>query len=160
METDTEAEGEYVAALTERDRKIYNRGYSAGILARSSIDFGPVPNCDHRTYRDGVAGTDTRNPPDCVSYRDTDDRVANARAKPYSYVCTHVDAYTDADWYHYNIHCTHVDACTEPRTQAQAHLDNDCPYTHDDTDCHACTLAEARAARESNAASRRQPALK
>ena len=51
MDTNTQSEGEYVAALTERDRDIYSRGYSAGILARSHIDFGPIPLFDPRTQR-------------------------------------------------------------------------------------------------------------
>ena len=43
MDTNTETEGQYVASLSERDRDIYSRGYNTGILARSRIDFGPVP---------------------------------------------------------------------------------------------------------------------
>lgn len=50
---DTDTEGEYVAALTERDREIYRRGYNIGLLARSRIDFGSedIPTGDPRTQR-------------------------------------------------------------------------------------------------------------
>ena len=47
-------EGEYVAALTERERDIYSRGYNTGILARGRINFGTVnhpPRCPQNLSR-------------------------------------------------------------------------------------------------------------
>ena len=52
MDTNVETEGEYVAALTERDREIYNRAYNVGILARSRIFFDAGADDDPRTYFD------------------------------------------------------------------------------------------------------------
>ena len=199
--TDTETEGEYVAALTERDREIYNRGYTTGILARGLIHFGAGTflSSDPRTHRgaDHDAGCDadcdkgyaatttvpftnagaatnivpdsdacspctetrahyhrgivyTDPPPGTIpdgdprTHRDGDSdsgtyvtHAADCRGpccNPYSYAYT-PDAFTDCD--HDNLACTHVNAREERRRQAQAHLDNDCPYTHDDTDCDA-----------------------
>ena len=58
MDPNTGTEGEYVAALTERERDIYSRGHNTGLLARGRISFGPIPLFDPRTYRGPDAATD------------------------------------------------------------------------------------------------------
>ena len=78
MDPNTQTEGEYVAALTERERDIYSRGHNTGLLARGRISFGPIPLFDPRTHTD--AATD--------GYTDADCDHDNIR-------CTHVDARTE-----------------------------------------------------------------
>ena len=83
-----------------RDRDIYSRGYSAGILARSHIDFGPIPLFDPRTHPDRIqrrrAGPDAAHQPQ--TYTDTDCDHNNIRYTPDYRADPHCD--------HDNIACT------------------------------------------------------